>query len=92
MATGPFKGNNESSKREKIEIPGQESNLRPSEHESDALSITPSIHSYKSTQLWYIQCDSSIFEKVFIWFLGQPVQWFGRNQICLKLKLGALQA
>jgi hypothetical protein len=39
----------------------------------------------------YIQCETSIFEKVFIWFLGQPVQWFGRNQIYLKLKLGARQ-
>jgi hypothetical protein len=24
---------------------------------------------------YYIQCDKSIFEKVFIWFLGQPVVW-----------------
>jgi hypothetical protein len=22
-----------------------------------------------------IQCDKSIFEKVFIWFMGQPVVW-----------------
>jgi hypothetical protein len=27
----------------------------------------------------YIQCDSSIFEKVFIWFLGQPVVWSEPN-------------
>jgi hypothetical protein len=26
-----------------------------------------------------IQCDSSIFEKVFIWFLGQPVVWSEPN-------------
>jgi hypothetical protein len=27
-----------------------------------------------------IQCDSSIFEKVFIWFLGQPVVWSEPNR------------
>jgi hypothetical protein len=27
----------------------------------------------------YIQCDKSIFEKVFIWFLGQPVVWSEPN-------------
>jgi hypothetical protein len=42
-------------------------------------------------KLFSIQCDSSIFDKVFIWCLGQPVQWFGQNQKYLKLKLGALQ-
>jgi hypothetical protein len=26
-----------------------------------------------------IQCDKSIFEKVFIWFLGQPVVWSEPN-------------
>jgi hypothetical protein len=26
-----------------------------------------------------IQCDSSIFEKVFRWFLGQPVVWSEPN-------------
>jgi hypothetical protein len=27
----------------------------------------------------HTQCDSSIFEKVFIWFLGQPVVWLEPN-------------
>jgi hypothetical protein len=27
----------------------------------------------------HIQCDSSIFEKVFIWFLGHPVVWSEPN-------------
>jgi hypothetical protein len=27
----------------------------------------------------FIQCDSSIFENVFIWFLGQPVVWSEPN-------------
>jgi hypothetical protein len=36
-----------------------------------------------------IQCDKSIFEKVSYGFWDN--QWFGRNQIYLKLKLGALQ-
>jgi hypothetical protein len=27
----------------------------------------------------YIQCEPSIFEKVFIWFLGQPVVWSESN-------------
>jgi hypothetical protein len=27
----------------------------------------------------HIQCDSSIFEKVFTWFLGQPVVWSEPN-------------
>jgi hypothetical protein len=27
----------------------------------------------------YVQCDKSIFEKVFIWSLGQPVVWSEPN-------------
>jgi hypothetical protein len=27
----------------------------------------------------YILCEPSIFEKVFIWFLGQPVVWSEPN-------------
>jgi hypothetical protein len=33
---------------------GRDSNPRTPDHKSDALSITPSIHMYKSTHLWYI--------------------------------------
>jgi hypothetical protein len=29
--------------------------------------------------VFHIQCDKSIFEKVFIWFLGQPVVWSEPN-------------
>jgi hypothetical protein len=29
--------------------------------------------------LFNIQCDKSIFENVFIWFLGQPVVWSEPN-------------
>jgi hypothetical protein len=29
--------------------------------------------------VYTVQCDSSIFEKVFIWFLGQPVVWSEPN-------------
>jgi hypothetical protein len=42
-------------KREKeLKFPARESNPRTSDYESDALSITPSIHSYKNSHLWYI--------------------------------------
>jgi hypothetical protein len=34
---------------------------------------------WKDFQSCYIQCDKSIFENVFIWFLGQPVVWSEPN-------------
>jgi hypothetical protein len=38
----------------KLKSRGRESNPRSPAHESDALSITPSIHMYEITHLWYI--------------------------------------
>jgi hypothetical protein len=47
----------------------------------------PLLTKFQSESCWFvtwiplhtIQCEPSIFEKVFIWFLGQPVVWSEPN-------------
>jgi hypothetical protein len=43
------------------------------------LTFTNLIVVVKATDTFNIQFEPSIFEKVFIWFLGQPVVWSKPN-------------